>query len=133
MISRFSSYQVGNEMDINHGGARRGAGRPPGRRNKRTLAVIEAGEAVVALAVPEPFKGDGVALLQMVYKNEALPLAIRMNAASMAAKFERPTAVIMKEAPSDMAPEAVNSRIRELMRRVLPGGPTIEGTVDEPN
>ena len=33
----------------------------------------------------EPFKGDGVALLQMVYKNEALPLATRMNAASIAA------------------------------------------------
>jgi hypothetical protein len=31
--------------------------------------------------VSEPFKGDGVALLQMVYKNEALLLAIRMNGA----------------------------------------------------
>jgi hypothetical protein len=29
-----------------------------------------------------------------------------------------------------MAPEAVDARIRELMRRVLPG-PTIEATLDE--
>jgi hypothetical protein len=44
-----------------------------------------------------------------------------MNAAAMAAKYERPTAVIMKEVPSDMTPEAVDARIRELMKRVLPG------------
>ena len=51
----------------------------------------------------------------------------------MAARYERPVMTIVKEAPSDMAPEALNSRIRELMRRVLPVGPTIEGTVDEPH
>jgi hypothetical protein len=80
--------------------------------------------------VAGPFKGDGVALLQMVYKNQGLPLAIRMNAAAMAAMYERPTAVIMKEVASDMAPEAVDARIRELMKRVLPG-PTIEATLHE--
>jgi hypothetical protein len=32
--------------------------------------------------------------------------------------------------PSGMAKEAVDARIRELMKRVLPG-PTIEATLDE--
>ena len=106
-------------MNINHGGARRGAGRPPSRRNKRTVEVVAAGEAAVALAVSEPFKGDGVALLQMVYKNEALPLAIRMNAASIAAKFERPVMTIVKEArPADeMSLDERRRRIEELLDR----------------
>jgi hypothetical protein len=82
-------------MNINHGGARRGAGRPPGRRNKRTLEVIEAGDVAVALAVSESFKGDGVALLQMVYKNEAL--AIRMNAACDKPKVEDEVGTFLKD------------------------------------
>jgi hypothetical protein len=48
----------------------------------------------------------------------------------LAAKYERPTAVIMKEVPRDMAPEAVDARIRELMKRVLPER-TIEATFDK--
>ena len=38
--------------------------------------------------------------------------------------------MIMKEVPRDMAPEAVDARIRELMKRVLPGR-TIEATLDK--
>ena len=91
--------------------------------------MLTAADNVLATIV-EPFQGDGVALLQLVYKDPRQPLSIRMNAASLAAKYERPTAVIMKEAPRDMAPDVVDARIRELMRRVLPG-PTIEATLDE--
>ena len=76
---------------------------------------LAAADNVLATMV-EPFEGDGVALLQLVYKDPRQPLSIRMNAASLAAKYERPTAVIMNEAPSDMAPEAVYFRIRELMQ-----------------
>jgi hypothetical protein len=112
------------------GGRREGAGRKPGARNKRTVEVLSAAENVLATIV-EPFQGDGVALLQLVYKDPRQPLSIRMSAASLAAKYERPTAVIMKEVPSDVAPEAVDARIRELMKRVLPGPTTIEGTIDE--
>jgi hypothetical protein len=111
------------------GGRREGAGRKPGARNKRTVEVLTAADNVLATIV-EPFQGDGVALLQLVYKDPRQPLNIRMNAAAMAAKYERPTAVIMKEVPRDLAPEAVDARIRELMKRVLPG-PTIEATLDE--
>jgi hypothetical protein len=82
------------------GGRREGAGRKPGARNKRTVEVLAAPDNVLATMV-EPFEGDGVALLQLVYKDPRQPLSIRMNAASLAAKYERPTAVIMNEAPSD--------------------------------
>ncbi len=68
-------------------------GRKPGARNKRTVEVLSAAENVLATMV-EPFQGDGVALLQLVYKDPRQPLSIRTNAASLAAKYERPTAVI---------------------------------------
>jgi acetyl-CoA carboxylase alpha subunit len=58
-------------------------------------------------------------LLQTVYKNEALPLAVRMNAASMAAKFERPVMTIVKDAGSSdsMSVEERRRRVEELMDR----------------
>ena len=43
-----------------------------------------------AEAVPDAFTGDGVAFLQTVYKDPKLPLAVRMDAAAKAARFERP-------------------------------------------
>jgi hypothetical protein len=43
-----------------------------------------------AEAVPDAFEGDGVAFLQTVYKNPALPLSVRLDAAAKAARFERP-------------------------------------------
>ena len=85
------------------GGRREGAGRKPGARNKRTVEVLTAADNVLATTV-EPFQGDGVALLQLVYKDPRQPLNVRMSAAAMAAKYERPTAVGVKEAAS-MPPE----------------------------
>ena len=41
-------------------------------------------------AVPDAFAGDGVAFLQTVYKDPKLPLSTRLDAASKAARFERP-------------------------------------------
>jgi hypothetical protein len=55
----------------------------------------------------------------MVYKNYALPLSIRMNAASIAAKFERPVMTIVKEArPADnLSPDERRRHIEELLDR----------------
>ena len=80
----------GGEM---RGGRREGAGRPPGAKNKRTREVETAMKAVAAqfvVAVPDAFEGDGVAFLQTVYKDPALSLAVRLDAAAKAARFERP-------------------------------------------
>jgi hypothetical protein len=44
---------------------------------------LTAAENVLATIV-EPFQGDGVALLQLVYKDPRQPLSIRMNPASLA-------------------------------------------------
>ena len=75
------------------GGRREGAGRPQGAKNKRTReveAVMKAVAEEFAEMVPDAFAGDGVALLQTIYKDPKLPLGIRMDAAAKAARFERP-------------------------------------------
>ena len=75
------------------GGRREGAGRPRGAKNKRTPEVEAAMKAAVANfaeVVPDAFAGDGVAFLQVVYKNPSMPLAVRLDAAAKAARFERP-------------------------------------------
>jgi hypothetical protein len=43
-----------------------------------------------AEAVPMAFAGDGVAFLQTIYKDPSQPLSVRIDAASKAARFERP-------------------------------------------
>ena len=68
-----------------NGGRRPGAGRPKGARNKRTNELVEAADVLVA-PLHEPFKGDGVALLQMIYKDTSQPIDRRMAAASICAK-----------------------------------------------
>ena len=75
------------------GGRREGAGRPRGAKNKRTRqveAAMKAAAANFAEVVPDAFAGDGVAFLQVVYKDPSMPLAVRLDAAAKAARFERP-------------------------------------------
>ena len=64
------------------GGKREGAGRPSGARNKRTRAVEAAMEVVrekFEAAVPAAFEGDGVAFLQVVYRDPANPIEVRIG------------------------------------------------------
>jgi hypothetical protein len=100
-----------------HGGPRPGGGRPKGSKNKRTQEIVAAGRAAIS-AIAEPFEGDSVALFQLVYKDTSLPLAIRINAASLAAKFERPTMVMSKTVlVEEMSIEARRERVLELLGR----------------
>jgi hypothetical protein len=75
------------------GGARPGAGRPAGLRNKRTRE-LEAAAALVAEQiaeiVPGAFAGDAHALLMWVYKNPSNELPLRVDAAKAAAPYEKP-------------------------------------------
>src|SRR5579883_2092108 len=74
-------------------GERRG-GRQPGTPNKRTVerekamreAALKAEEAIGEGA----FSGDAHALLMMTYKDTALPLDTRLEAAKAAIAYEKP-------------------------------------------
>jgi hypothetical protein len=74
---------------MSRSGARNGAGRKLGVPNRRTAAIREAGDRAIA-QLKEPFEGDGLALLTMIYKDKDQPLSVRMSAASMTMPYERP-------------------------------------------
>ena len=71
------------------GNYKAGPGRPPGSKNKKTLAMEEAARRAVA-EIDEAFDGDAHAFLQAVYKNPDVPLEIRIMAASRALRVEKP-------------------------------------------
>jgi hypothetical protein len=104
------------------GGQREGAGRPPGARNKRTIAVEQAMQVVAEKlkeAVPDVFEGDAVCFMQSVYRDPSFPVELRLDAASKAARFERPAlaAVLTKDATAAETPPTidVSQRINELL------------------
>lgn len=71
------------------GNYKAGPGRPPGSKNKRTLALEEASRQAVA-KIDDAFEGDAHAFLQAVYKNPNVPLETRIMAASRALRVEKP-------------------------------------------
>lgn len=71
------------------GNYKAGPGRPPGSKNKKTLALEEATLQAVA-TIDGAFDGDAHAFLQAVYKNPDVPLEIRIQAASRALRVEKP-------------------------------------------
>jgi hypothetical protein len=75
-----------------HGGARNGAGRKAGQKSAKTLQREAFTKAAVEKAVeelPEVFEGDSYAFLATVYKDKALPLGVRLDAAKTAIAYER--------------------------------------------
>ena len=66
-----------------------GPGRPPGRKNNRTLE-LEAAAREAAAGIDGSFEGDAHAFLASVYKNPRLPLELRILAASRALRVEKP-------------------------------------------
>jgi|SRR3954452_22974 len=124
------------------GGARKGAGRPKGARNQRTVAVERAMKVVaerLKQAVPDAFEGDGVAYLQTVYRDPHQPTELRMDAAARAARFERPTlaAIAMQQPPRARLDVSVlnvgeQRQLLGLLRKVTserPIAPVVSGEV----
>ena len=66
-----------------------GPGRPPGRKNNKTLALEEAARKAAA-QIDGAFEGDAHAFLQAVYRNPNVPLEIRIMAAGRALRVEKP-------------------------------------------
>jgi hypothetical protein len=64
-------------------------GRKAGTPNKKTAALKQAVVEAVG-ALPDAFEGDSYAFLATVYKNQALPLGVRLDAAKAVISYERP-------------------------------------------
>ena len=71
------------------GNYKAGPGRPPGRKNNKTLALEEATRQAAA-SIDGAFKGDAHAFLAAVYRDPAVPLEIRIMAAGRALRVEKP-------------------------------------------
>ncbi len=71
------------------GNYKAGPGRPPGSKNKKTLALEEATRRAAA-SIDEAFEGDAHAFLAAVYRDPAVPLEIRIMAAGRALRVEKP-------------------------------------------
>lgn len=70
---------------------RKTGGRKKGSRNRKVVAREQAVAEVVTEALAENgFKGDAHAFLMAVYKNEAQPLVMRIDAAKAAISYEKP-------------------------------------------
>ena len=71
------------------GNYKAGPGRPPGSKNKKTLALEEAARKAAA-SIDGAFEGDAHAFLTAVYCDPAVPLEIRIMAAGRALRVEKP-------------------------------------------
>lgn len=69
-------------------------GRKAGSKNKRTVELEQATQDVAAKVSEilglSAFEGDAHAFLMLVYKNEKVPIDIRLDAAKAAAPYEKP-------------------------------------------
>lgn len=110
---------------MSHGGKRPGSGRPPGAKNKRTVATAAAAEAAAAAisaAVPGAFDGDAHSFLMCVYRDPAQPMPLRVDAAKAAAKYEKPAlsniTATLTNAPSEGLDDAdLDRRIARALTR----------------
>jgi hypothetical protein len=100
-----------------HGGRRPGAGRPVGSRDSVSRLAIRRRDAdVFRERVTEylktndtaVFAGDSLELAISIYKNENLPLGLRIHALGLALPFERPrlnaVAMVRKDIDADANP-----------------------------
>lgn len=80
-------------------GERRG-GRRRGTKNKRTVerdrAVADAAVKIATVLGPDAFEGDALTLMQIIYRDENQPPALRLSAAQAAIPFERPRLTSVK-------------------------------------
>ena len=70
---------------------------------------------------PEAFQGNALALLQMVYRTQSLPLEVRLDAASKAIRFETPAlgATLVRDVTPPASPSELDKRITELLQKGL--------------
>ena len=116
-------------------------GRKRGTRNRKTLLLEETGRVALAKALgPDVFDGDAHSLLIAIYKDAKQPIALRLDAAKAAVRFEKPalTAVDAKHSveqrPADQMTDAeLNAEIARLevllgfgIEETPPADPSVE-------
>jgi len=98
-----------------------GPGRPPGRKNNKTLALEEAmreaSAAIVDNEIKNEFNGDAHAFIRAVYQDPNVPLEIRLQAATRALRVEKPALSSTKATVDDKSGladrlEAARLRVR---------------------
>lgn len=68
-------------------------GRPPGSKNKRDVALVEAVEVVdrtIDLELAEKFPNRAHALLKALVHDNTIPIELRLDAAKAALAYEKP-------------------------------------------
>ncbi len=103
------------------GNYKAGPGRPPGSKNKKTLALEEATRQAAA-SIDGAFEGDAHAFLTAVYRDPAVPLDTRIMAAGKALRVEKPTlsaSQSVSEVNGNIAKrlEAARKRVARIGRR----------------
>jgi hypothetical protein len=74
-------------------GPQPGAGRRPGTRNRKTIRLLERLEETKTRLEElqgVPFAGDAHDLLTQIYKDQSLPVDVRLDAAKSAIRYEKP-------------------------------------------
>jgi hypothetical protein len=90
------------------------SGNPRGSsRQRRELGRLLAGHG------GDPFAGDALAFLSLIYRDPRLPLALRLEAATRAARFQHPSlsaslTATMKRQPAEAAPLTADHRRRRI-------------------
>lgn len=80
-------------MANGHGGARRGAGRPMGRRNLRPHGTLRAVERAQEGLIPVEFEGDSLDFLRATMQGKIWPTREQIYAAKSVLPIEHPAAV----------------------------------------
>lgn len=96
------------------GGARQGAGRKRGSKNKDTVAreaALQRAVQLVGETVANAFEGDSHALLMAVYRNQDLPLNLRIDAAKAAIGYEKPKLAAVQHSGDADNPLEQNTRV----------------------
>ena len=94
-------------------------GRPKGAKNKRTAqreAAMHEASAQIAKTVGGAFEGDALAYFMSIYKDPAKPEHLRIDAAKVAIRYERPALAPVEDATgSDVVPlaERLKAYVRE--------------------
>jgi HEAT repeat protein len=92
-------------------------------------------EAVSAGVLPEPRENsvrtaldvESLDFLQAVYRNNSLPLSVRMRAAEAALPFERPKlAAVLSATMDDLGDKLERARLRAIGGLASPAGPMPE-------
>lgn len=85
---------------------RKTGGRKKGVRNKRTTELDRMLEVAVETfkQTHSVFEGDSHALLVLVYKDQDLPLATRIDAAKAAIRYEKPALASVQHGGNDGGP-----------------------------